>query len=230
MARRSILSPVRDQQHTSPEPVAQAETSASAEIVRVPAASTSSRYAKLHVGGYFDPGDPILIRFKSSRSISGDPNRTCCWKRFGISLPSKKRRARSADAAHGSRAPANDHVAASRRGQGRRRCSPLNFRFSADFRCSFKTYAARHDPKLNDCSCDPSTYPASPSRPHPSRPHLSRGRFWTVRLIIDCFCAHMSTLGAGTPCCVCHLPTDRLEAAQQLEADEHHDKYRFTEM
>ena len=65
MARRSILSPVRDQQHTSSEPVAQMETSAPTEIVRVPrAASTPSRYAKLHVGGYFDPSDPILMSFQ----------------------------------------------------------------------------------------------------------------------------------------------------------------------
>ena len=36
MARRSILSPVRDQQHTSSEPVAQTEIAAPAEIVRCP--------------------------------------------------------------------------------------------------------------------------------------------------------------------------------------------------
>jgi len=36
-----------------------------AEIVRVPrAAATSSRYAKLHVGGYFNPSDPILMSFQ----------------------------------------------------------------------------------------------------------------------------------------------------------------------
>ena len=65
MARRSILSPVRDQQHTSAEQVAQRQIPAPAEIVQVPrAASTSSRHAKLHVGGYFDPVDPILIAFQ----------------------------------------------------------------------------------------------------------------------------------------------------------------------
>jgi len=65
MARRSILSPVRDQQLTSSEPAAQMETSAPTEIVRVlKAASTSSRHAKLHVGGYFDPADPILMSFQ----------------------------------------------------------------------------------------------------------------------------------------------------------------------
>ena len=65
MARRSILSPVRDQQHTSSEPAAQTEIAAPAEIVRVlRASSTSGRHAKLHVGGYFDPGDPILMSFQ----------------------------------------------------------------------------------------------------------------------------------------------------------------------
>jgi len=65
MARRSILSVVRDEQHASFEPEPQKQTKAAAEIVRVPkAASTSSRYAKLHVGGYFDPDDPTLIAFQ----------------------------------------------------------------------------------------------------------------------------------------------------------------------
>jgi hypothetical protein len=33
--------------------------------MRVPrTASASSRYAKLHVGGYFDPRDPILVAFQ----------------------------------------------------------------------------------------------------------------------------------------------------------------------
>lgn len=66
MARRSILSVARnEQQHTPPEPAPQKQTAAAAEIVRVgKAASTSSRYAKLHVGGYFDPDDPTLIAFQ----------------------------------------------------------------------------------------------------------------------------------------------------------------------
>lgn len=65
MARRSILSPVRDQQHTLSEPVAQTEIAALAESVRVPrVASTSSRDAKLHVGGYFEPSDPIVVAFQ----------------------------------------------------------------------------------------------------------------------------------------------------------------------
>lgn len=100
MARRSILSPVRDEQHMSSEPVAQTQIVAPAEIVRVPKpASASSRHAKLHVGDILTLTILSWSHFKSSRSISADPNRTCCWKRFGILLPSKKRRARSADAA-----------------------------------------------------------------------------------------------------------------------------------
>jgi hypothetical protein len=38
---------------------------------------------KLHVLGYFDPCDPILVAFQELKVVSGDPNRTCCWKRFG---------------------------------------------------------------------------------------------------------------------------------------------------
>ena len=64
MARRSILSPVRDHQHSLSEAAAQTETAAPAEIVPVPRAASTSRYAKLHVGGYFDPGDPILVAFQ----------------------------------------------------------------------------------------------------------------------------------------------------------------------
>jgi hypothetical protein len=68
MARRSILSPVRDEQHASSEPVAHTETrarTAPAETACVhTAASASSRHAKLHVGGYFDPRDPILVTFQ----------------------------------------------------------------------------------------------------------------------------------------------------------------------
>src|ERR1700722_19514850 len=64
MARGSILSAAPDEQHTSFETVPQAETIPPAEIVRVPTvASISSRHAKLHVGGYFDPYDPTLVAF-----------------------------------------------------------------------------------------------------------------------------------------------------------------------
>ena len=66
MARRSILSPVRDEQHISSEPVAQTETTAHQprSCASPGPASASSRHAKLHVGGYFDPRDPILVAFQ----------------------------------------------------------------------------------------------------------------------------------------------------------------------
>ena len=65
MARRSILSAARDEQHMSFDTVPQPEITPPAEIVRVPkATSISSRHAKLHVGGYYDPGDPIIMAFQ----------------------------------------------------------------------------------------------------------------------------------------------------------------------
>jgi hypothetical protein len=68
MARRSILSVARDEQHAPSDPAPQKQTAAPAEIVRVPkAASASSRYAKLHVGGYFEPDDPTVTAFQKLR-------------------------------------------------------------------------------------------------------------------------------------------------------------------
>ena len=67
MARRSILSPVRVYQRASPEPAAQTQIAAPAEIVPVPAARASSRHAKLHVGGYFEPREPIVVAFQKLR-------------------------------------------------------------------------------------------------------------------------------------------------------------------
>ncbi len=68
MARRSILSPVRDHQHTSLEPVPQTPIAPPAEIVRVVGtASMSSRHAKHHIGGYYDPSDPIVVAFQKLR-------------------------------------------------------------------------------------------------------------------------------------------------------------------
>jgi len=68
MARRSILSPVRGEQHIPPEPAVPTRTEAPAqiEIARAPNSipRMSSRHAKLHVGGYFDPADPIIVAFQ----------------------------------------------------------------------------------------------------------------------------------------------------------------------
>jgi hypothetical protein len=58
----------RDEQHAPSDPAPQKQTAAPAEIVRVPkAASASSRYAKLHVGGYFEPDDPTVTAFQKLR-------------------------------------------------------------------------------------------------------------------------------------------------------------------
>jgi hypothetical protein len=63
MARRSILSSVREEKTTQPEP---------GPALPVPAelppktASTvkPSRIAKLHVGGYYYPNDPTVVAFQ----------------------------------------------------------------------------------------------------------------------------------------------------------------------
>ena len=60
MARKSILSGVRDEQE---------EASAVAEpslppTARQAASIKPSRIAKLHVGGYFDPSDPVVMSFQ----------------------------------------------------------------------------------------------------------------------------------------------------------------------
>ena len=60
MARRSILSPApRDlaDELPGPEPEARVEPFRSA-------AQKPSRAAKLHIGGYFSPDDPIVIAFQ----------------------------------------------------------------------------------------------------------------------------------------------------------------------
>ena len=60
MARKSILSGVRDQPEESP-----ALAAPSLPPATRPAASIKpSRIAKLHVGGYFDPSDPVVMSFQ----------------------------------------------------------------------------------------------------------------------------------------------------------------------
>ena len=60
MARRSILSAVREVQPHTPESVPEPQPDARA------AARTGkpSRVAKLHVGGYFDPEHPAVMAFQ----------------------------------------------------------------------------------------------------------------------------------------------------------------------
>ena len=57
MARRSILSAVRDEQPAVAEPAAAPST---------PPASSArpSRIAKLHIGGYFEPTEPTVMAFQ----------------------------------------------------------------------------------------------------------------------------------------------------------------------
>jgi hypothetical protein len=57
------------------------------------------RSFKTYVASHDLKLNELLVRFKSSRSISGEPNRICWRKRFEISFPSKKPRARSVDSA-----------------------------------------------------------------------------------------------------------------------------------
>jgi hypothetical protein len=59
MARRSILSAVRNVPDAAPEPSVPVETVAARTSTPKP-----SRVAKLHVGGYFDPIDPIVMAFQ----------------------------------------------------------------------------------------------------------------------------------------------------------------------
>ncbi len=59
MARRSILSAVRNTQEAALETSPPREAAAPATV-----AIRSSRTAKLHVGGYFDPRDPTVIAFQ----------------------------------------------------------------------------------------------------------------------------------------------------------------------
>ena len=57
MARRSILSAVRDERAAATiEPIEDAAP--------LPQVTRPSRVAKLHIGGYFDPTDPTVMAFQ----------------------------------------------------------------------------------------------------------------------------------------------------------------------
>jgi hypothetical protein len=60
MARRSLLTPAREERPKAPEPApATAEPPArSARSVK------PSRWSKLHIGGYYDPSDDTIISFQ----------------------------------------------------------------------------------------------------------------------------------------------------------------------
>jgi hypothetical protein len=59
MARRSLLTPARNERPAAPEPAAIAEPPA-----RVARTTKPSRQSKLHIGGYYDPNDDTIISFQ----------------------------------------------------------------------------------------------------------------------------------------------------------------------
>lgn len=60
MARRSILSPALEEQPVSAEAVAPVH-----ETIPQPASRVKpSRRDKLHIGGYYEPGEPIIVAFQ----------------------------------------------------------------------------------------------------------------------------------------------------------------------
>lgn len=60
MARRSLLSPAREERAATVEPAAEPEVA-----VRPAApANKPSRQSKLHIGGYYDPNDDTIVSFQ----------------------------------------------------------------------------------------------------------------------------------------------------------------------
>ncbi len=65
MARRSILSPAREEKTVQPEPgPALPQTPETAPVPKAASMIKPSRIAKLHVGGYYYPDDPIIVAFQ----------------------------------------------------------------------------------------------------------------------------------------------------------------------
>ncbi len=60
MARRSILSSIREQQPANAEPVELMQEPSAQPVTRV----KPSRRNKLHIGGYYEPGEPIIVAFQ----------------------------------------------------------------------------------------------------------------------------------------------------------------------
>jgi hypothetical protein len=61
VARRSLLTPARDELPIEPEPVAAAEPQPTGTTAR---ATKPSRQSKLHIGGYYNPSDDIIVSFQ----------------------------------------------------------------------------------------------------------------------------------------------------------------------
>lgn len=62
MARRSILTPAREERPTLPNDAASPESGGAQGSAVQP-----NRADKLHIGGYFDPSDPTIIAFQKLR-------------------------------------------------------------------------------------------------------------------------------------------------------------------
>jgi hypothetical protein len=63
MARRSILSSVREEKTAKPEPVPALPPTVE-PAARVASTTKPSRIAKLHVGGYYYPDDATIVAFQ----------------------------------------------------------------------------------------------------------------------------------------------------------------------
>jgi hypothetical protein len=61
MARRSLITPAREERPATPEPIA---VPAEPTRARAGGPARPSRQAKLHIGGYYDPNDPTIIAFQ----------------------------------------------------------------------------------------------------------------------------------------------------------------------
>lgn len=63
MARRSILSPAREEKPAKPEP-GPALPKEALSVAKAAPSTKPSRMAKLHIGGYYSPNDPTIIAFQ----------------------------------------------------------------------------------------------------------------------------------------------------------------------
>jgi hypothetical protein len=64
MARRSILSSVREEKPAPAEPGQVAPETAPESVPKRAGAVAPSRRAKLHIGGYYDPDEPTIVAFQ----------------------------------------------------------------------------------------------------------------------------------------------------------------------
>jgi len=60
MARRSILSTIREEQPADAEAVVPVQEPIPEPVTR----AKPSRRNKLHIGGYYEPGEPVIVAFQ----------------------------------------------------------------------------------------------------------------------------------------------------------------------